>query len=136
MAKKTKALTEENVRATEDEVEGAVAGNQMDLIDVGPENLKEIEPHVKKLDAARTQRIKLTRVEHDEEEKIKKLVHKSGLKRLDDGNIKFMCCGKEVWVIPTDEKVKLKKPSKDELNIKSAYQAHYRAVSRQIMRNM
>lgn len=108
MAKK-KGITEENVQAAEDEVEVETpAGEQMDLIDVGPENLEKIAPHARRYRAAMKKRLAALEIEVREKGIIQQLVHDSGLKRLPDGSIKFKCEGMRIEIIPSDEKIKIK----------------------------
>lgn len=107
MAKKTKqgAITEKNVQASENE---STAGEQLELIDVGPENLEKIGPHARKYKSAQKKRLTALDEEVKEKNIIKQLVHESGLKRLPDGSIRFRCEGMRIEVIPTDEKIKIK----------------------------
>jgi redox-regulated HSP33 family molecular chaperone len=104
---KKKGITEENVQATEDE-EKIPVGEQMDLIDVGPENLEKIAPHARKYRAAMKKRLAALDIEVKEKSIIQQLVHESGLKRLADGSIKFKCEGMRIEIIPSDEKIKIK----------------------------
>ena len=83
-------------------------GEQLDLLDVGPENLKEIVPVARAYKKIMTQRVSMLAEEVDLKEKIKSFVHKSGLKRLPDGSFKFKCEGVTVKVIPGEEKVNVK----------------------------
>lgn len=83
-------------------------GEQMDLIDVTPEELKKIRPVVKKYKQVVKSRVALTAEEVELKNKIKEFVHASELKRLPDGSIKFRCDGFLVEVTPRDEVVKVK----------------------------
>ena len=106
MAKKSD-ISEENVQTSEEEVE-VTSGEQMDLIDVGPENLEKIAPHARKYRAAMKKRLAALDIEVKEKNIIRQLVYDSGLKRLPDGSIKFKCEGMRIEIIPTDEKIKIK----------------------------
>ena len=105
--KKTKKgdITEEAVQAAE---AGDEMGEQLDLIDVGPENLEKIAPHARRYKAALKKRLADLDLEVKEKNIIQQLVHESGLKRLPDGSIKFRCEGMRIELIPTDEKIKIK----------------------------
>ena len=96
MAKKTKM---------EKEVE---KGEQLDLIDVAPENAGQILEAVKIYKKYQAQRLKFLEKEVEAKQEILDLVHKSGLKRLDDGRIKFKCDNFVITVEPADEKIKIK----------------------------
>lgn len=84
-------------------------GAQMELIEVGPENLKEISKHLKVYKDAQTKRLAALKIETEKKQVILDLVHKAGLGRLPDGRIRFTCDGLLVEVTPTDEVIKIKK---------------------------
>jgi len=88
-------------------------GEQLDLIDVGPENLKEIIPVARAYKKIISERVTLTAQEVKLKEKIKKFVHESGLKRLPDGSFKFKSDGVLITVTPQDEKVKVKEDAEE-----------------------
>jgi hypothetical protein len=105
------------------ETNKATTGEQMDLIDVGPENLKKIAPRVRAYKAAMEQRIESLKVEVDEKGKILALVLKAKLKPLANGHIKFTCEGIDIDIEPRDfvihtsmhkEKKKRGRPKKDD----------------------
>lgn len=83
-------------------------GEQMDLLDVSPANLKQIIPVAKKY----RQAVKRRMVALEEETKLKgqilDLVRDAKLHRLADGSIKFKCDGMLITVTPRDELVKVK----------------------------
>jgi len=83
-------------------------GEQLDLIDVTPKNLKEIKPLAKKYKAAMKRRM----VAGDQEKALKmeilNLVKVAKLRRLADGTIKFRCDGMFITITPRDELVKVK----------------------------
>lgn len=74
----------------------AEAGEQMDLIDVTPENIKEIKKLLHPYKKFQAERI-------------------AALKRLPNGQIKFRCGGMIITLKPTDEKLIIKEEkTKDE----------------------
>lgn len=83
-------------------------GEQMDLLDVSPANLKQIIPVAKQYRKA----VKRRMVALEEETKLKAqildLVKEAKLSRLPDGTIKFKCDGMLITVTPRDELVKVK----------------------------
>ena len=81
---------------------------QMDLIDITPEQLKKIAPKIRRYKACVTERIALNAEEKKLKELIKQFAHESGIQRLEDGSIKFGCDGLIVSVTPQDEKVSVK----------------------------
>jgi len=83
----------------------AASKGQMYLIEVGPKNLKQIKPHVKAYREAVEEYSKWGNVVSTEKDAIRNLVHKSGLQRLENGNIEFMCDGMLIKIIPTEEKI-------------------------------
>ena len=66
----------------------AVPG-QMDLIEVGPENLEKITPHLRRYKAAMQQRQAALKIEVDEKLIIMRLVQQAKLQPLKNGHIKF-----------------------------------------------
>ena len=86
---------------------------QMDLIDVGPKNLKEISSHAKRYQAAMKRRANALTEETHEKQAILDLVKKANLSRLQDGTIKFTCDGMLITITPRDELVRIKeKPAR------------------------
>ena len=88
-------------------------GEQLDLIDVGPENLKEIAPHARKYRKAVRQRIDALAIEVVEKEKIRQMAHAANLSRLPDGSLKFRCESMIITIAPRDEKVTVKEESEE-----------------------
>ena len=84
------------------------AGEQIPLLDVGPENLAEIIPAAKEYKRVVTERVALTAQEVALKKRLQEFAHKSGVKPLEDGSIRFKVMGVTVEVIPQDEKVKVK----------------------------
>jgi hypothetical protein len=75
-------------------------GEQMDLIDVTPEELQRIKPVARKYKKAQRARLAA------EKEEVK-LVREAKIPRLDDGSIKFSCDGMTVKILPRDELVRV-----------------------------
>lgn len=83
-------------------------GEQMDLIDVGPENLKQIKPIAKKYRQAVKERMAAGETEKDLKEQLLAMVKDANLKRLDDGTIRFKVDGMLITVTPRDELIRVK----------------------------
>jgi hypothetical protein len=83
-------------------------GEQMDLIDVGPKNSKEIIKHAKLYRSALAKRVDALAEEVAEKHKLLELIDAEHLQRLDDGKIKFKLDGFTITVTPRDELVKIK----------------------------
>lgn len=83
-------------------------GEQLELIEVGPENIKKILPIAKAYKKVVSERVALNAKEKVLKEKLRDFAHTSGLKRLPDGSIRFSCGeGVKVELFPQDEKVKV-----------------------------
>ena len=85
------------------------APGQMDLLEVGPENLKEIESHLDIYGWTVKRRIVLLATEVKEKQIILQLVQKAKLKPLANGHIKFRCRGMEIDLEPRDTVIHIKK---------------------------
>uniref|UniRef100_A0A6M3LHK6 Uncharacterized protein n=1 Tax=viral metagenome TaxID=1070528 RepID=A0A6M3LHK6_9ZZZZ len=83
---------------------------QMQLIDVGPKNAKEIRPHLATYKNAVEEYSTLGNIVNTEKQAIIDLVHKADLQRLPNGNIEFTIDGVLIKIIPTEEKIKIMKP--------------------------
>ena len=92
-------------KKSEEKGQGSSSGEQMDLLDVGPENLKEIVPHARRYKKAVNDRIAALAIEVEEKDAIRRLVREAKLKRLEDGTIKFQCDSLIIVITPRDEKV-------------------------------
>ena len=92
---------------SKDKGQGSSSGEQMDLLDVGPENLKKIVPVAREYKRVVTQRISLTAKESELKKELQAFAHNSGLKPLPNGHIKWSCQGVTVEHIPQDERVKV-----------------------------
>lgn len=80
-------------------------GEQMDLIDVGPEHSKKIRALASRYKTAIKDRLAIQAVEAQLKEKLRAMVVAENLTRLEDGSIKCRC---EDWIIelkPTEEKL-------------------------------
>lgn len=96
------------------EVEKTEKGEQMPLMDTGPENLKEIVEAVRIYKAHQSDRLIAGKKEVKQRGKVRELVKNSDLQRLKDGRILFEADGSEVCVTPQDDliTIKDKKPKK------------------------
>jgi len=81
---------------------------QLPLIDVGPENLNKIMPFIEAYKDAQETRIAALADEVAAKKQILSLVREAGLKRLENGDIRFACDGFEVTITPADDKIKVK----------------------------
>jgi len=91
----------------------STSGEQMDLIDVTPKELKRILPIAKEYRRVVKQRVKLTAKEVTLKGQILEEVKKAKLPRLDDGSVRFKCDGITISVTPRDELVKVKEADED-----------------------
>ena len=85
-----------------------VKGEQLQLIDVGPENLKAIVKEVRIYKEHQTDRLVSLKKEVDQKEKVRKLVEGSGLKRLQDGTIRFEAAGAVICIAPQEDLITIK----------------------------
>ena len=83
-------------------------GEQLQLIDVGPANLKKIKPLVSAYKDAQATRIAALQDEVKYKQRILEEAHKAKLNRLPDGKIRFTCDGFLVEITPRDEVIKIK----------------------------
>lgn len=100
-----KSQMQEEVERTE--------GEQMDLIDVAPENAKEIIKHARTYRAAQKQRLSALEEEVTQKNKLLELIKAANLQRMADGKIKCRCDGFTITVTPRDEKVTIKEESEE-----------------------
>lgn len=110
---KEKKMAKKN--SMQKKVERTEKGEQMPLMDVGPENNKEIVDAVRLYKVHQKDRLTAGKKEVDQKEVVKKLVLKSKLQPLKSGVIKFTCDNAEIEVTPRDvlitiKEVKPKKP--------------------------
>jgi len=85
---------------------------QLDLIDVHPENAKEILRVAKTYKRLQKERLTISDKQVNAKQKILDLVKQAKLKRLEDGTIKFSLDSITISITPRDELVKVK--DKDE----------------------
>ena len=106
--KKKKKSMNKTVDETEAAEEQSAKGEQLDLIEVGPENARVIIQHARLYKAAQRKRLQALEEETTEKQALLGLIRKANLKRLDNGNIKFSCDGFTITVEPHDELIKIK----------------------------
>ena len=82
-------------------------GEQLDLIDVAPENIKKIISVAKRYRTAQTRRIEALGQEVTEKQNLLTLIKQANLKQV-DGKIRFRADGLIITVTPRDELVKIK----------------------------
>lgn len=92
-------------KSMQEEVE---KGEQMKLIDVGPENLGAIVKEVRIYKKHQADRLASLKLETKQKEKIKALVKEAGLQHLPDGTIKFEADHSIVCLTPQDELITIK----------------------------
>ena len=83
-------------------------GEQMDLIEVGPENSKEIIRQARIYKALVKKRVNTLADEVAAKTKLLELIKEAKLTRTPGGNIKFHCDGYTITVTPRDELIKVK----------------------------
>lgn len=83
-------------------------GEQLELINVSPLNMKKIIPLGRALMSIIKERVALTSQETNAREALRAAIGEAKIKRLPDGSIKFRCDGMLITIIPTDEKIKVK----------------------------
>ncbi len=97
------------------EVAKTEKGEQMALIDVGPENGPVIAKQSRIYKKASKVRQDALKNEVDQKQKLLALIKEAGLKPVDaSGVIKFKCCGVIVSVTPRDELVRVKEEDQPE----------------------
>jgi hypothetical protein len=84
------------------------AKEQLDLIDVKPENSKEMLVVAKRYKTAQAQRIEALGREVAEKQKLLALIKEANLQHLDDGKIQFRIDRLIVTVTPRDELIRIK----------------------------
>ena len=91
----------------------AVAGEQLDLIDVHPENAKEIIDCAKAYKRYVTDRLAVEKREVEQKQKLLALVRDANLQRLKDGTIRFKLDGFLITITPRDELIKVKEETEE-----------------------
>jgi hypothetical protein len=94
-------------------------GEQMALIEVGPENLEHIVKEVRQYKYHQKQRLLHLKKEVEQKEKIKALIAEAHLQRLEDGNIKFEADHAIICVTPQDDLITIKEKSAEKKPKKS-----------------
>lgn len=84
-------------------------GEQLRLIEVGPENLKVIAKETRIYRSLVDQRLVLLKKEVKQKEKVKTLVKEAELQRLQDGRIQFEVDDEIVCLMPQDDLITIKK---------------------------
>ncbi len=87
-------------------------GEQLQLIDVGPKNLKEILAAVKVYKSHQEDRQGSLKEEIKAKAHVHKLVKAAKLTPLKDGVIRFECDGNIISIEPRDEVIRIKKAKK------------------------
>ena len=87
-------------------------GEQLNLIEVGPENLAKIKPVALEYRQIMQQRVQMTAQEVAAKQGLLELVHEAKLKPNDQGIIKFTCDGLVISVTPRDELIQVKDGTK------------------------
>lgn len=87
---------------------------QLDLIDVRPENAKEILQAAKSYKIAQKKRLDALGKEVQEKQKVLEFVKKAKLKPLEDGTIRFTLDGVTISVKPRDELLTVKCEDEEE----------------------
>jgi hypothetical protein len=105
MAKNSKSAMQKEVDRTE--AAETAKGEQMPLIEVRPENVQEMTNIAERYKAVCRKRQELTAQETSLKEKLKELIGKAKLQRLEDGSIKFNCGGYPISVTPRDEVIRI-----------------------------
>lgn len=113
--RKRKIEEKEKEKELKEQAEQSAAGEQLDLIDVTPENLKKIIPVARAYRKVVKERVEFTNRETALKTDLLNLIKEAKLKRLPNGNIKFKCDGLTITVTPTDEKISIKE-EKDKKN--------------------
>ena len=94
--------------------EDTTTGEQLDLLDVGPENSKEIVKQAKHYKTALSRRIEALQEEVTAKEKLKALIKEANLKPMDDGKIRVHVNGYTITVTPRDELIQVKEDEQQE----------------------
>ena len=92
--------------------ETSTSGEQLDLIEVAPENAKKITGVAKRYRAAQARRIQALDQECNEKQALLALIKEANLKQV-DGKIKFRVDGLIITVTPRDELIKIKDESEE-----------------------
>jgi len=89
-------------------------GEQMPLIDVAPENAKEILSCARRYKSAQRSRLAAEKEEVAEKQKLLQLIRQAGVKPVDlSGKISFRCDHLIITVTPRDELVRVKEEDEE-----------------------
>ena len=119
MAKKkaTKKKVTKKSEPQEDLNAGKEKGDQLDLIDINPENAREIVKVARSYKEYQTARIKAQKGEEQQKQRVKDLVEEADLKPIEGGKIKFNYDGYTISLTPRDVLVQIEeetvKPPKE-----------------------
>ena len=83
-------------------------GEQLNLIDVGPENLKEIAKEVRIYKGHQHDRLVAGKKEIKSREKVRAMVKEANLQRLPNGNIKFEADNAIICISPQEDLITIK----------------------------
>jgi hypothetical protein len=89
-------------------------GEQLELIDVAPENSKKIIAVAKRYKTALAERMAALVEEKAEKQKLLALVKEADLQPLEDGSIRFRVDGMTISITPRDELIKVKEDGDNE----------------------
>jgi len=106
------AKTKKKPQVPPDEREKPTTGEQLELIDVAPENSKEIIAEAKKYKKWQTQRMQALEEETASKQRLLELMKKADVQKLEDGKMKISVDNYTITVTPRDELIKVKE--KDE----------------------
>lgn len=87
------------------------SGEQLDLIDVTPEELKPIIELAKKYKSAQGRRLDALAEEVDYKQRLLEMIKASGLSRDEDGKIRFSSGSFKITVTPRDDLISVKELS-------------------------
>lgn len=109
MAKRKRERKSETTEGTQT---STTTGEQLDLIDVAPENAKQIIAIAKKYKAIQAKRISALEAECAEKQNLLTLIKQANLKQV-DGKIRFRVDGLIITVKPRDELVTVKEENEE-----------------------
>ena len=92
---------------------GTTSGEQLDLIDITPENGKAILAIAKDYKKAVAARMRMGEKEVELKGKLLELIKKENLARLENGSIRFRLDGVIITVTPRDELIKVKEEGEE-----------------------
>ena len=87
------------------------AGEQLELIDVTPENMKTIAPLAKQYEKVKQARMRASKREVETKQELLEAVREANMSPLPDGSIRFRANGMTITITPRDELVQVKEDS-------------------------